>query len=95
MANKSWIKQFLTPPEPCIAFRVELPDGNYALVPEAKEGGAAMELQYVEVIEDTEDTQANPVDEGKPWCINLSVFEILCNYLWMIVDLRLGVEMKP
>jgi hypothetical protein len=62
---------------------------------ETEEGGAAAELQYVEVIDDTEDTQANPADEGKPQCINLSVFESLCNYLWMIVHLRLGVEMKP
>ena len=64
-------------------------------MPEAEEGGADAELQYVEVIEDTEGTQANPADEGKPRCINLSVFEILCNYLWMIVHLRSGVEMKP
>jgi hypothetical protein len=49
----------------------------------------------VEVIEDTKDPQANPADEGKPRCINLSVFESLCNYLWMIVHLRSGVEMKP
>jgi hypothetical protein len=62
---------------------------------EAGEGGANAELQYVEVIEDTEDLQANPADEGKPRCINLSVFEILCNYLWMFVHLRSGVEMKP
>jgi hypothetical protein len=59
------------------------------------EGGAAVELQYVEVINDTEDPQANPADEGKPRCINLSVFEILCNYLWMIVHFRSGVGMKP
>jgi hypothetical protein len=58
----------MTPPAPSIAFRVELPDGNYALVPETEEGGAEAELQYVEVIEDTEGTQANPADEGKPRC---------------------------
>jgi hypothetical protein len=33
-------------------------------VPEAEEGGAEAELQYVEVIEDTEGTRANPADEG-------------------------------
>jgi hypothetical protein len=65
------------------------------LVPEAEEGGADAELQYVEVIEDTEDPQANLADGGKPRCINLSVFEILCNYLWMIVHVCSGVEMKP
>jgi hypothetical protein len=53
---------------PCIAFRVDLPNGDYSLVPEAKEEGAEAELQYVEVIEDTEGTQANPADEGKPQC---------------------------
>jgi hypothetical protein len=34
-------------------------------MPEAEEGGAEAELQYVEVIEDTEGTLANPADEGK------------------------------
>jgi hypothetical protein len=38
-------------------------------VPEAEEGGAEAELQYVEVIEDTKGSQANSADEGKPWCI--------------------------
>jgi hypothetical protein len=57
-------------------------------VPEAEEEGAEAELQYVEVIEDTEGTQANPADEGKPRCINPSVFKLLCNYIWMIVHLR-------
>jgi hypothetical protein len=37
-------------------------------VSEAEEGGAEAELQYVEEIEDTEGTQANPADEGKPRC---------------------------
>jgi hypothetical protein len=48
--------------------RVELLDGNYVLVPETVEGGAEAELQYVEVIEDAEGTQANPADKGKPRC---------------------------
>jgi hypothetical protein len=64
-------------------------------VPEAEEGGADVELQYVEVIEDIEDPQANCANEGKPRCINPSVFELLCNYLWMLVHLHSGVEMKP
>jgi hypothetical protein len=34
-------------------------------VPKAEEVGADADLQYMEVIEDTEGTQANP-DEGKP-----------------------------
>jgi hypothetical protein len=37
-------------------------------MPEAEEEGAEAELQYMEVIEDTEGTQANPTDEGKPQC---------------------------
>jgi hypothetical protein len=37
-------------------------------VPKAEEGGAEAELQDVEVIEDTEGTQANPADEGKLRC---------------------------
>jgi hypothetical protein len=37
-------------------------------VPKAEEGGAEAELQYVEVIEDTEGTQANPADKGKTRC---------------------------
>jgi hypothetical protein len=48
----------------------------------------------MEVSEDTEDRQTNRADEGKPRCINPSVFKLLCNYLWMIVHLRSGVEMK-
>jgi hypothetical protein len=38
-------------------------------VPEDEEGGVEAELQYMEVIEDTEDAQANITDEGKPRCI--------------------------
>jgi hypothetical protein len=37
-------------------------------VPEAEEGGAEAELQYVEVVEDTEGILANHADEGKPRC---------------------------
>jgi hypothetical protein len=43
-------------------------------VPEAEEGGPDTELQYVEVIEDTEDPQANPVGKVKPQCIVLYGF---------------------
>jgi hypothetical protein len=60
MTNKSWIrKQTVTSPEPCIAFRVDLPDGDYSLVLESEEGGAEALLQYVEVLYDTEGAQAN------------------------------------
>jgi hypothetical protein len=44
-------------------------------MPEAEAGGAEAELQYVDVIEDTKDPQANPADEGKPRFINLSVLK--------------------
>jgi hypothetical protein len=49
--------------------RVDLPDGDYSLVPEAEEEEAEAALQYVEVLEDTECAQANFADEGKPRCI--------------------------
>jgi hypothetical protein len=52
----------------CIAFRVDLPDGDYSLVLETEEGGAEASLQYVEVL-DTEGAQANLADEGKLRCI--------------------------
>jgi hypothetical protein len=52
----------------CIAFRVDLPDGDYTLVTETEEGGAEGSLQYVEVL-DTEGAQANLADEGKLRCI--------------------------
>jgi hypothetical protein len=38
-------------------------------MPEAEEVGADADLQYMEVIDDTEGAQANTADEGKPWCI--------------------------
>jgi hypothetical protein len=64
-----WDNQSITSPESCIAFRVDLHDGDYRLVPEAEEGGAKAALQYVEVLENTEGAQANTADEGKPLCI--------------------------
>jgi hypothetical protein len=63
------INKIVTSPEPCIAFRVDLPDGDYSLVPESEEGEAEASLQYVEVLDDTEGAQANLADEGKPRCI--------------------------
>jgi hypothetical protein len=69
MTNKSWIRQqTTTSPKPCIAFRVDLPDGDYSLVPKTEEGGAEASLQYVEVLA-TEGAQANIADEGKLRCI--------------------------
>jgi hypothetical protein len=53
----------------CIAFRVDLPDGDYSLVPETEAGGAEASLQYVEVLDDTEGAQANLADEGNLRCI--------------------------
>jgi hypothetical protein len=40
---------------------------------EAEEGGAEAELQYVEVLKDTEGAHANTADKGKPRCISPSV----------------------
>jgi hypothetical protein len=53
----------------CIAFRVDLPDGDYSLVPKTEEGGAEASLQYVEVL-DTEGAHANLADESMPRIIN-------------------------
>jgi hypothetical protein len=53
----------------CIAFHVDLPDGDYSLVPKNEEGWAEASLQYVEVLNDTEGAQANLADEGKLRCI--------------------------
>jgi hypothetical protein len=64
--------QCITSPEPCIAFHVDLPDGDYSLVPEAEQGEAEAALQYVEVLNDTEGAQANLANEGKLRCIRLS-----------------------
>jgi hypothetical protein len=70
MTNKNWTRQQpITSPKPCIAFRVDLPDGDYSLVPENEEGGAEASLQNVEVLDDTEGAQANLADEGKLRCI--------------------------
>jgi hypothetical protein len=61
--------QSITSFEPCIVFRVDLPDGDYSLVPEAEEGETEAALQYVEILNDTEGAPANLADEGKPRCI--------------------------
>jgi hypothetical protein len=47
---------------------VDLPDGDYSLVPETEEGGAEASLQYVKLL-DTEGAKANLADEGKLRCI--------------------------
>jgi hypothetical protein len=52
----------------CIAFRVDLPDGDYSLVPETEEVRAEGSLQYVDGL-DTEGAQAKLADEGKLRCI--------------------------
>jgi hypothetical protein len=48
------LKKSITSPEPCTTFRVDLPDGDYSLVPKAEEGEAEATLQYVEVLDNTE-----------------------------------------
>jgi hypothetical protein len=62
-------------PEPCIAFRVDLPDGDYSLVPEAEEGEAEAALQYVEVLDNTEGAQANFLTKASPCAFN-PIFQI-------------------
>jgi hypothetical protein len=49
----------------------------------------------MEVNQDTEEPQASVADEGKHQRINLSNFLKLCNFLFMFVHLRSGVEMRP
>jgi hypothetical protein len=66
-----------TPLNVAYAFRVELPDGNYSLVPEVEEEGSDGELHFAEVNHDTKEIQASVADEGKHRSINLSVFEIM------------------
>jgi hypothetical protein len=67
--TKSWIRQqTITSPKSCIAFCVDLPDGDYSLVPETEEGGAEASLQYMEVLDDHEGA-SNLADEGKLRCI--------------------------
>jgi hypothetical protein len=46
----------------------------------------------VQVIEDTEGTQAKPANKGKPWCINLcvlkyyaTIYEWLCIYVQELI----------
>jgi hypothetical protein len=68
MTNQSWIRQQTITSPKVHAFRVDLPDGDYSLVPETEEGGAEASLQYVEVL-DTEGAQANLADEGNLRCI--------------------------
>jgi hypothetical protein len=52
-----------------MACHVDLPNGDYSLVPEFEEGRAEASLQYVEVLDDTEGAQANLANEGKLQCI--------------------------
>jgi hypothetical protein len=68
--------------------RVELPDGNYALVPEAEEGGADAELQYMEVSEDTTSrltvlTKASP---GALTQVFLNSYGTICGCLCIYVQ---------
>ena len=60
--------------------RVELPDGNYTLVPEEVDGGADEELLYVGVEQDPDQSPEGPkasfADEGKPRSINPLLFKL-------------------
>ena len=57
------------------AWRVELPDGNYELVPESEGELAEGEVNLVEVQQDpnqsSEDLPTDFASEGKPWSITL------------------------
>ena len=61
--------------------RVELPDGNYTLVPEDVDEGADEGLLYVGVEQDPdqspEGSKTSFADEGKPRSINPLSFKLL------------------
>jgi hypothetical protein len=54
--------------------RVDLPDGRYTLVLEGGDEGADEELQYVDVVQDLDQSPEGPktnlASEGKPRIIN-------------------------
>jgi hypothetical protein len=54
-------------------YRIELPDGNYELVPESEGEPAEGEANVVEVLQDpnqsSEDLAFDFASEGKPWSI--------------------------
>ena len=76
---KLWVSEFL-----CIAYRVELPDGNYELVPEAEGELAEGEVNVVKVQkdpdQDPEEFSTDGASEGKSRSIT-QVFFYLCNYV--------------
>jgi hypothetical protein len=55
------------------AYRIELPDGNYELVPESEGESAEGEVNVVEVQQDpnqsSEDLASDFAGDGKPWSI--------------------------
>jgi hypothetical protein len=63
--------QSITSPEPCIAFRVDLPDGDYSLVPEAEEGGAEAALQYWKSSKTPRVTRLTLLTKASPGAFNL------------------------
>jgi hypothetical protein len=75
------------------AYRIELPDGNYELVPESEGEPAEGEVNMVEVQQDpnqsSEDLVSDFASEGKPQSITHTIFYV------MLVQLRSGVELKP
>jgi hypothetical protein len=68
------------------ACRIELPDGNYKLVPESEGEPAKADVNVVEVQQDpnqsSEDLATNFASEGKPQSINQ--FSNLCNNLCFV-----------
>jgi hypothetical protein len=62
--------QSTTSLEPCIAFRVDLPDGDYSLVPKAEEGEAEAALQYVEVLQEPRVLKLTPLTKASPGAFN-------------------------
>jgi hypothetical protein len=67
--------QSITSLEPCIAFSVDLPDGDYSLVPEVEEGEAEAALQYVEVLKTPRGLRLTLLTKASPGAFN-PVFQI-------------------
>jgi hypothetical protein len=67
------------------AYRIELPDGNYELVPEAEGEPAEGEVNVVEVQQDpnqsSEDLVSDFASEGKPRSITYFTFDNSCNLI--------------
>jgi hypothetical protein len=77
---------------------VDLPDGSYKIVPEGGDEGAVVELQYMDVAQDVDQSPEGPktnlASEGKPRIINLSIKIMQLSLLCLCIYVA-GIELKP